>query len=383
MNCYTNTLSLYIHIPFCLKKCRYCDFYSVPFNTELAQRYTSALVREWELIKKTLPSEPKITTIFMGGGTPSLLGKNDWIFLKERLFSKLDLSSLKEWTVEVNPETFCEEKAYLWAENGVNRLTFGVQSLNERELSICGRTHSAKKASEVLNNCTLNIFKSIGVDVIFGLPGQGIDSLKDSLALILENSKVKHLSAYELTINENTPFGRHRKFLPLPEEKVLIEMHSLVSNVCNDFNFQQYEISNYSLSGYQSCHNLAYWDHKPYIGLGCSAHSYIHPNRWANIEDITGYLNSIDSGKPAIEYQEEICKKELSTELIYLGLRKNIGLDEKRYLELTGQDFYNDVRKAKLEKFVSDGLLIYSLNRYWCLTDKGRIVSNRVVGELI
>ena len=200
--------SLYIHLPFCRSKCRYCDFHSIAAHDELIDGYLDAVAREWELRTGDTPVE--LTSIYIGGGTPSLLSAAQWERFRSLLLGKLPLSANVEWTVECNPESFTEEKAHLLADTGVNRLTFGIQSMNDRELATAGRPHRSHEALETLESDVLNRFRSVGVDVIYGLPGQTPTSFSDTLHLLLGMPVVKHLSAYELTLAPETPFGKHR-----------------------------------------------------------------------------------------------------------------------------------------------------------------------------
>ncbi|KMQ50827.1 coproporphyrinogen III oxidase [Chitinispirillum alkaliphilum] len=375
-------ISLYIHVPFCVDKCRYCDFYSLPYKNEYADSYVFALTREWSLLVDRKSIDGNISTIFMGGGTPSLLTEEHWDQLNEGLFSRLNLRNLREWTLEVNPETFSEKKAALWKRMGVTRLTFGIQSMNKRELSVCGRIHTEKKALEVLSHPVLQEFNSTGADVMFALPGQTQKSLEHTLRTVLSCREVNHLSAYELTLNKSTPFGKHRKILPLPEEAVSLKMYKLIWDICSEYGLEQYEISNYSRKGHQSEHNKAYWNHSPYIGLGPAAHSYVHPLRWSNTNNLEEYISSIGTGKLPISFSEEIGPNELASEMIFLRLRKNEGLDEIEYFEKTGYRFADGNRVSLLRRLSSEQMILHEGNR-WILTRKGRLFADKIASDLM
>jgi len=377
-------LSIYIHIPFCIKKCRYCDFYSIPFSDSIALSYIEALGKEWEIYcHNPILNKQSIHTIYIGGGTPSLLSIEMWKKLDEAMFSKIDKSEIKEWSVECNPESFTVEKVEIYADTGVTRLTFGIQSLNPRELSICGRAHSMERALEVLNHKVLaEKFNSIGVDLIYSLPGQTLESLDNTLSTILSIPVIKHLSAYELTIADDTPFGRHRQKLPVTKEELSVEMYNLINRRCASVGMNQYEVSNYAFDGYESIHNKAYWSHLPYIGLGASAHSYIHPKRWSNVSDVEDYISKISNGKRAVDFEETLGSGELASEIIFLGLRSADGIDENEFTSRTGLNLCEDNREKILLKYVDLGLL-EKHNRRWIPTSKGMLFADMMARELM
>jgi oxygen-independent coproporphyrinogen-3 oxidase len=375
-----NELSLYIHIPFCARKCRYCDFYSAPAAGDLSviSRYIDALAREWAFWADSgILDGNTVNTIYVGGGTPSLLDINTWKRLDDILFSRIDKSNVTEWSVECNPESFSADKARAYAGSGVTRLTFGVQSLNPRELSICGRAHSAGRAREVLGDERLaNMFESIGADIIYNLPGQTVRTLDDTLTSILSFPSVKHISAYELTIAEDTPFGRHKKILPLPPEDSSAGMYELIGKRCADSGMRQYETSNYALPGFESTHNKAYWSHKPYVGLGASAHSYIHPKRQSNASDIDQYISSVSSTGRCIDFEETITPAELAGEILFLGLRNADGIDECDFSARTGGvDLRADGREERLRGYV-DGGLLEKFGSKWVPTPRGMLFAD-------
>jgi oxygen-independent coproporphyrinogen-3 oxidase len=214
-------ISLYIHVPFCAKKCNYCDFYSVEYNEETVGNFVAALCREWELVSSSLGlKNVEIKTIFFGGGTPSILSVKTWEALRKSLVRHLKLTPEIEWTIECNPDSFTKEKAELWLEMGVTRLTFGVQSLNDLELRSLGRIHTAQQAIRALESPILLRFNSIGIDLMYGLPLQTLESFDTTLTAALSVPVVSHLSAYELAVCKETPFGRTED-LPLPDEDVI------------------------------------------------------------------------------------------------------------------------------------------------------------------
>jgi oxygen-independent coproporphyrinogen-3 oxidase len=213
-----SSFSLYIHIPFCASKCRYCDFYSDPKLKNLIDNYLKAVVLEWYQIQKNLSPHYQIETIYFGGGTPSILSTDQFAFLVKELIEKTNRSLQCEWTLECNPDSFSEEKAHAFSDAGVTRLSFGIQSLDNKELQMLGRIHNAQTALQVLHSPALALFQSINADLMYGIPLQTIDSFTESLLTLIRLPHIKHLSLYELTINDDTPFGRHYRKLPLPDD---------------------------------------------------------------------------------------------------------------------------------------------------------------------
>jgi oxygen-independent coproporphyrinogen III oxidase len=326
-----------------------------------------------------------IDTIYIGGGTPSILGIDIWDRLDRELFSRIDKTVIKEWSIECNPESFSIDKAQAYLKIGVTRLTIGVQSLNDRELSVCGRIHNSDRALEILRDGRpATMFNSIGVDIIYGLPGQTIDTLDATVSSLLSIPSIKHLSAYELTIAEDTPFGRHGKILPRPDEDMIAEMYELIGKRCAERRMRQYEVSNYAIDGYESIHNKAYWSHKPYIGLGASAHSYIHPKRWGNIEDVNQYISLLSTDKRPIEFEEVLTNKELAKEMLFLGLRNIDGIDKSELETLIGQRLCDTGSEtaAQLRGYVDTGLLIDTGERL-IPTSKGMLFADMMARGIV
>jgi oxygen-independent coproporphyrinogen III oxidase len=353
------TISLYVHIPFCKKKCRYCDFYSIPMEETLAFRYVDAVIQEWRKEKKAHDLGcAQVKTIYFGGGTPSLLSVELWKKLWRGITGDMEMAPDIEASIECNPDSFSEEKASVWVESGINRLTVGVQSLIDRELLFLGRPHDVAQALAVLNNRVFSRYASIVADIMYGLPGQSVESLNSTLDILLQTPCIAHLSAYELTINPHTPFGRHQKILPLPTEAKSIEMLDIIIDKCNLIGMNRYEISNFARSNHRSKHNSAYWLHEPYIGLGPAAHSYLHPKRWANVPDVREYVLNISSHKPPRAFEESIGTSELSSECIMLGLRTIEGISRDRYQSLTGASFDTPERGRVLASLVREEMVV-------------------------
>jgi oxygen-independent coproporphyrinogen-3 oxidase len=302
-------------------------------------------------------------------------------FLFKEILGKSSRSLQCEWTVECNPDSFSEEKAHAFLDAGVTRLSFGIQSLVDKELRLLGRIHNAQTASQVLQSPILSFFQSINADLMYGIPLQTIDTFTESLITLIKLPNIKHLSLYELTINEDTPFGRHYKKLPLPDDNQIANMSDSCTSICKKHGFEHYEISNYALPSFHSKHNEAYWDHHNYIGLGASAHSYIHPYRWSNISDTSTYIQKINNDSTAINFKEEIDGIKLANELLFLGLRRQIGINEQMFQSHTGKSFYNSNTKEKIDSFVDRGYLIYD-SPWWRPTELGMHYADTMARDL-
>lgn len=338
-----------------------------------------ALAREWELRSGEMPLE--LTSVFIGGGTPSLLTVQQWETLYRLLLDELPVVPHAEWTVECNPESFTEEKAHLLADGGVNRLSIGVQSLDDRELALMGRPHSLRDAMRVLDAPVLSRFRSAGADVIYGLPGQTASSFSHTLRRLLKHPQIRHLSAYELSVASATPFGRHRSLLPFPPEDETERMLDVLSAQTAANGFLQYEVSNFSLSGFTSLHNRGYWNHNPYIGIGSSAHSYMHPLRSWNVADVTRYCQQLREGHLPVERSEELSGAMVAREMLFVGMRRIAGIDSERFEKLSGIPFFRFISKERLEDFCKDGLLEHD-PPYWKPTRKGLLFADFMAREL-
>jgi oxygen-independent coproporphyrinogen-3 oxidase len=375
-------ISIYIHIPFCVKKCHYCDFYSVRYDESLADRYILALVRELKLLKRHESiCDRKVGTIFFGGGTPSILSIKQWKRIGE-LVSEFDITEDYEFSVECNPESFSAEKAEVFKEIGVTRLTFGVQSFSEKELAVAGRAHSATRACEILGSEMLTNFKSIGADLMYGLPGQSMETLKNSLQKTISFPNVKHISIYELSVSPETPFGRHGRIIPFPDEDLIGKMTEFVNSTLSKEGFEHYEVSNFAKPGFRSRHNEVYWDQSDYIGLGSGAHSYVHPYRWSNICDIKRYVEQTEDEVCLSVDKEVITTDILIKEMFFLGLRRIDGLNEKIFELKTGQKFEDLVDITMLKSYENRGWLIYC-NSWWRVTERGLLFADLMARELI
>ncbi len=286
--------ALYLHIPFCIKKCPYCDFYSVEKIPDQHEQniYLKAIIQELRLLKEFIVEKCNINnisfvTFYAGGGTPSLFSPSFFYKLFNFLHKHFNFSPV-ELTLEANPETLDQEKTKAYLETGFNRISIGIQSFFNKGLNFLGRIHNAKKALKAVEFAQKAGFKRISVDLIFGWKGQGEKTLKKELIKIVD-LKIPHISIYELTIEPNTPFYARFKKKHWLSEKKLLFYYRLMESFLEKYSYQHYEISNYALKGYECIHNLFYWKVKPYLGLGASAVSRISNLRWENPANLKTY----------------------------------------------------------------------------------------------
>lgn len=370
-------MSVYVHIPFCRNKCFYCGFYSVA-SPRLIEDYTEALCREIELRKTYLPSTVS-ETLYFGGGTPSYLDLNNL----ERIISQLEnvysFTTGAERTIEMNPEDASLEKLQGLKQLGFNRLSIGVQSFHEEVLKQINRTHSASQAIRAVELAIQAGFQNIGMDLIIGLPGQTTQQLEHDLKII-NSLQLKHLSVYILSIDSNSVLEKlvqKGKFSP-DDDDVLAEKYMLVSNYLESIGFEHYEISNFARNGRYAVHNTVYWQQKPYIGLGPSAHSYDGVSRQWNIANIKTYIESL--GKNTLSFEkEDLSGQDRFNELIMTGLRTMWGIEIEK-LENTYQDYWYQSEK-KLPPYIENGYLRIDEG---CLrlTTKGWLISDRIFSDL-
>jgi oxygen-independent coproporphyrinogen-3 oxidase len=369
-------ISLYFHIPFCRKKCDYCDFYSVVGEDEQIPRYIAALKNEISLRK----TNEVVDTIFFGGGTPSILKENEFSEIADFIKANFELSPNCEWTIEVNPESFTEEKALNWLENGVNRLSLGIQTLNYPELKICGRAHSIEQALAVLQSGVLERFSSVNVDLIYGLPQQSAESLCYSLQTVCGYSAVNHISLYELTLAENTRFSLEREKYRFPSETRITNIVATSASLLKSGGFERYEVSNFAKDGKRCRHNENYWKNGKYIGLGAAAHSFNGEERSANFSDLHGYMQSLEAGELPMDFNEKLDSKRKRLEFLMLHLRTVDGFSVSAFRRKFKTDILLQNEKY-VQSLVKDGYMI--IDDDTCkLTDKGLAIADGVAARL-
>ena len=353
-----NSIFIYIHIPFCERKCSYCAFVSFCLSKSERERYINSLLDEIENYSTT----KKVKSIYLGGGTPSLLSKDEIFTIFAKLREKFDIDKNAEITIEVNPNSVDEEKLRAYKAVGINRISVGVQSLSNKTLKSIGRLHTKEEAIEKLKLIG-KYFDNISADLILGLSGE---KSVTSYAKKLIKLKVKHISSYMLEVHENTKLYfevRDKKYRPL-DEKGLTKSYDKLVKFLKKCGFRQYEISNFALADYESKHNLNYWNYGEYVGFGVSAHSFLSHKRMANADTLQGYYKRERK-------EEKITKNMEIEERIMLGLRCYLGVDISTLRKL-GYDIQKNDNYRKFLKegeIVEDGGKFYLLPKYYKFAD--------------
>jgi oxygen-independent coproporphyrinogen-3 oxidase len=366
---------LYIHIPFCLKKCIYCDFYSVPDSVPLIEAYVEALCKEIDM-KSNLIDE--LEAIYIGGGTPSLLKEKDIAKIMGKLKREWRLSSKVEITSEVNPGTLSEKGIKAMLDSGINRISIGVQSLDDNELRLLGRMHDAADAVRALRDARRGGFRNISVDLIYGIPGQDNKSWKTTLDEIAR-LRPEHFSTYELTPEKNTLLHEQleKDNLYLPDEDTVAEMYYSAIDTLEACGYGHYEISNFALPGYECRHNLNYWNRGEYIGIGAGAHSFRNGMRFANVGDVESYINAINEARLPVTEEMVLTPEDRVKEILFLGLRKKEGIELGEMPAETAEKM-----KETMGNLVLQDLIESSDNRIK-LTRKGLLLCNEVIVRLM
>ena len=369
-------LELYIHIPFCVKKCAYCDFLSGPADEETMEYYVRALIREIESIE-SMKEMYRGVTVFVGGGTPSVLGGEQIERIFAALREKFAMESVREVTIEANPGTVTREKLKAYRSAGINRISFGLQSANNGELKQLGRIHTYEEFLESYMLAREEGFDNINIDLISAIPNQTVESWKSTVDRILK-LQPEHISAYSLIVEEGTPFekmygedGNRKEELPSEEEERLI--YQKTKKWLQEAGYERYEISNYAKKGYACRHNLGYWERKEYLGLGLGASSLIGNVRFQNTEEMKTYLKYSDDVRKRKQNEEVLTKEEELEEIIFLGLRKKDGISKKEVDFFCGE---------QIEKMICQGFLEEKDGNIR-LTERGIDISNYVFAEIL
>ena len=378
-------LGIYIHIPFCKSKCYYCDFISYPNKINLAKDYINALKKE---ISQFDFANYDVTTIYIGGGTPSYINENEISEILEIIKNKIKGNKTKfkdiEITIEVNPGTVTLEKLKTYKKAGINRLSIGLQSTEDRLLKEIGRIHSYSEFLDTYKTAEAVGFNNINVDLMIALPNQTIKDIRESLEDIIKLNP-NHISVYSLIIEEGTVIEQklNQGKITLPEDEEERRMYWFVKNFLELNGYKHYEISNFAKSGYESKHNLNCWNQEEYIGFGISAHSYLNNIRFGNQEDLEQYIKNINENKlqENIKIEEKQTKEEQENEFMMLGFRKIEGVNIAKFKEKFIENplfLYN----KELEKLSNQGLIEVDLN-YIRLTNKGLDLANMVFKEFV
>ncbi|MBI5050604.1 MAG: radical SAM family heme chaperone HemW [Nitrospirae bacterium] len=427
-------VSLYVHIPFCVKRCIYCDFVSGIYSPEKEAAYLETLKKEILNVSK----EPVFSTLYIGGGTPTVLSTEGITDLIRHIFKNLSFAENYEATIEANPGTINSEKLNALFSSGINRISIGVQSFNDSELNFLGRIHKSDEAEEAVLLAKKTGLKNIGIDLIYGIPGQDIESWKRTLQKTV-SLKPTHISTYELTVEEGTVlyeymgeniyaenntgshenqmhaenshsrisgkpdsllsesinyneldsclrrndkkrqkrmFSEQNKLKSLDEDKI-IEMYDYAIDFLKSQCFMHYEISNFALPDYFCRHNVNYWDRGEYCGAGLAAHSFINGKRFYNTDNLKDYVKTILSGKTPVRKSEDITGDKALSEAIFLGLRKTQGVNLEEFGKKYGRDLLAVCRK-EIKELQEAGLIEIADSNLLRLTRKGILLSNEV-----
>ncbi|HHD2585932.1 TPA: radical SAM family heme chaperone HemW [Clostridium perfringens] len=373
-------ISLYIHIPFCAQKCLYCDFPSFARKDHLRKAYIEALNKEIINLREK-HNNLEINTIFIGGGTPSVLESNELECLLKEI-AKLNMAKDIEYSMECNPGNLTEEKLEVMKKYGVNRISMGLQAKQDNLLKGLGRIHNYKTFKENFLLAKKVGFNNINVDLMFGLPNQRLNEWEETLREII-SLEPAHISAYSLIIEEGTAFYNlyENDKLKLPTEEEERKMYHLAKKILEENGFNQYEISNYAKEGKECRHNLAYWNMDNWIGVGSAAASYINGKRIKNISSVEEYINSINEKGEAVEEIINNSKNDNIEEFMFMGLRKINGIDENEFKKRFSMNI-NDVYGEILNKYIDEGLLIRESGRIF-LSEKGIEISNVIMADFL
>lgn len=371
-------IGMYIHVPFCDKKCYYCDFYSIktPKNTKIIHQFIESLI--YEINNFTLAENIKITTLYFGGGTPSVLNINQLTLIFEALKLKFDFNELDEITFEINPEHITNEYLYGLEQLGVNRLSVGVQSLNNKHLRFLGRNHNKEliyKAFEIINSFSI---KNINADLIFGFDGLELNDIYNIVNFFIEQS-IAHISTYHLSYEKGTLFYKYLNNQTIKEvsDNKSYEQYQYIRKVLTDFKYEHYEISNYALKGFRSKHNSNYWLGMDYIGFGPSAHSFINNTRYWNQSNLFKYLKIKHTD---IKNSEILTTIDEFNEYLMLRLRTNRGLSIKEMSKCFSTDFVNHFLN-KSQSFIENKQIIFKED-YYKIAPEHWLISDAIISDL-
>lgn len=399
---HTNTLALYVHIPFCATKCGYCDFNTYSGIEKLIGSYTCALIKEVRLWGAKL-SQPQLSSIFFGGGTPSYLDSVHTLKIIESISSAFQIPKDIEITLEANPEDIRIDKLHEYQNAGINRISIGVQSLENNLLKLLGRRHDANTAIQAVRKTIEVGFNNVSIDLMYGLPNQ---TLKDWRHTLDESSSLglPHLSIYCLGLEEGTPMSQSVKSgeLPKPDPDLAAEMYELTIEQLGNLQYRHYEISNWAQTGFESKHNINYWENQPFLGLGPGAHSYLPNMRFSNIKSPREYIyrlanttldlkssskKGVKDTVPTIDNLENLSTRTEILDTLMMGLRLDTGISEAKYFTRFGRSL-DEQWESTIKSAVDDGLMRWNSdnatkqdNRQLQLTKKGKLFSNEVLSR--
>ena len=368
---------IYIHIPFCKQRCIYCAFYSLATGVD-KQKYVDALCKELEIRKDYLPDR-KIKTVYMGGGTPSILTPEQLSMIYDALQRHYDVSDVEEFTIEANPEQLTVDYLHALRQLGfINRISMGVQTFDDDKLKMLNRRHTSAMAVEAVRNAQQIGFDNISVDLIYGIPGMTLQQWQHNLHT-LSMLDVQHLSCYALTVEPGTMLDTliQKGRIPQVDDDETIKHYNALQQWITDNGFVQYEISNYCKQGFEAKHNSRYWDSTPYLGVGAAAHSFDGCSRQWNIDNVDRYIEGVNSG--ALAYTaEQLSQKDRYNEYIMTALRTSKGLDKQ---VLAAYPQYWEVGEKLLIQYICKGLVCETEYGYK-LSDRGFLFADAIAADL-
>ena len=369
-------LELYVHIPFCVRKCQYCDFLSGPSDEETKDRYIEALLKEIRAAEHT--EDYEIVSVFIGGGTPSALKAEAIASIMRTLQEQFFFCEDAEVTIEANPGTVDLEKLTIYRNVGINRLSLGLQSTDAEELKLLGRIHSYEEFLKSYEWAREAGFSNINIDLMFAIPGQTGEAWRQHLYQVAELNP-EHISAYSLIIEEGTPFAEQN--LDLPDEDTEYQMYEDTAEILERYGYRQYEISNYAKQGYMCRHNAGYWQRREYLGFGLDASSLYGGMRFSNTHQMQEYLKESRNPDQIRQDVTVLSRNERIEEFMFLGLRMTEGISEKKFEEnfdVRLMDVYGDI----LQKYEETGFMEH-IETKWRLTRKGIHVSNHILADFL
>lgn len=378
-----NTLSIYVHIPFCNSRCSYCSFVSMVGSEDDKKKYFADLMTEIKLKSQQYRPFYTISSIYIGGGTPSCL---DYYYIRDLLsfiYKNFAVKNSAEITIEINPNSADKTKIREYILAGVNRFSIGLQSTSPKILKAMGRTHSVLDFDNTVNIIREYGIKNISADVILGYPGQKLSDIKETINHLIK-LEIPHISSYMLSVEDGTPLKEmvDKGNLGLPNEETVIEMYNMVYETLAKFGYERYEFSNFSKPTFESYHNQVYWKRKDYIGIGLAAHSYIQGTRFSNTENIVEYNAKIKTEQQPIVVSKNLSTEEQKEEAVMLALRTTAGLDLEEYKNEFGENLLAK-KKEKIANLIKNGFLKLTPSNKLICTNKGFLVLNKIILEIV
>ena len=368
--------SAYVHIPFCTQICYYCDFSKVFIKNQPVDAYLEHLIQETRSYEIG-----KLRTLYIGGGTPTALSAQQLAYLLSELHKVMDLSEVEEFTIEANPGDLDPDKIAVLKDSQVNRVSLGVQTFDNKMLKKIGRSHQEQDIYDNIRHLKQAGFDNISIDLIYALPGQTMDQVKENVAKAIDLD-IPHMSLYSLILENHTVFMNRmrRGKLPLPKEELEAEMFEYIIEELEKAGFEHYEISNFSKPGFESRHNLVYWDNAEYYGLGAGASGYVDGIRYKNHGPIRHYLEAVEAGKARIT-EEHLTLEEKMEEELFLGLRKKTGVSKARFEEKFGVSF--DQRYGQVVASLTEQGLLVPDDKQVRMTKRGLFLGDTVAEKFI